>query len=563
MEELQAGDRIAAPATLPELGTERWPHHKAALLGWILAKGNTNHTHGAYLYSKTQAQVDDMVTLASQFANTRPTVKVRPDRQNVQDIYLGQRHSRQHRRQIRRAPVAGRPGLGRRQGHREAFACCRLPPSTNASLAALVGRYWSGDGFLFGAGNTTPYAATSSRGLAEDLQHILLRLGIVSKLSEKHFAYVRGEDTAGRTGYTVHLLGRRSLERFLEVVAPHIAGRDEALENLRVYVYYAATPANRETVDTLPASVKALVQTAKAGSGLTWTQLEAQSGVCTKEFYGSPKAYKKGFRRSTIQQLGAFLEAPELLDACSDDLYWDTILSITPAGEAQTYDLEVPGTHNFVANDLIVHNSHSAAYGVITYQTAWLKANYPVEFMAALLTVERRDSDKVAEYASDARKMGVDVLPPDINRSGADFRVQGEQIYFGLYAIKGLGEQAVIRILDERERAGVFKSLADFCSRIDSKTCNRKGLDSLIKSGAFDAYGERKQLLESVDEALAWAQGAASMLNSGMDALFGMAETAPEPGLRQNVPPLGELEKLSLEKEALGPLHLRPPPRAA
>ena len=198
------------------------------------------------------------------------------------------------------------------------------------------------------------------------------------------------------------------------------------------------------------------------------------------------------------------------------------------------------------------NKSHSAAYGVITYQTAWLKANYPVEFMAALLTVERRDSDKVAEYASDARKMGVEVLPPDINKSGADFRVQGEQIYFGLYAIKGLGEQAVVRILDERERAGTFKSLADFCSRIDSKTCNRKGLDSLIKSGAFDAYGERKQLLESVDEALAWAQGAASMLNSGMDALFGMAETAPEPGLRQNVPPLGELEKLSLEKDALG-----------
>ena len=549
VEELQAGDRIAAPATLPELGTEHWPHHQTALLGWILAEGNTNHPHGAYLYSKTQAQVDDMVALASQFANTRPSVKVRPDRQNVKDIYLGSGI---------RGSTGGKSGVRlwledlnligvKATEKRLPAAAFRL---SNASLAVLVGRYWSGDGFLFGVGNTTPYAATSSRGLAEDVQHILLRLGIVSKLTEKHFNYVRGDDTAGRTGYTVHLLGRRSLERFLEVVAPHIAGRDEVLNQLRAH--YAATPANRETVDTLPASVKALVQTAKAGSGLTWTQLEAQSGVCTKEFYGSPKAYKKGFRRSTIQQLGAFLEAPELLDACSDDLYWDTILSITPAGEAQTYDLEVPGTHNFVANDLIVHNSHSAAYGVITYQTAWLKANYPVEFMAALLTVERRDSDKVAEYASDARKMGVDVLPPDINRSGADFRVQGEQIYFGLYAIKGLGEQAVVRILDERERAGIFKSLADFCSRIDSKTCNRKGLDSLIKSGAFDAYGERKQLLESVDEALAWAQGAASMLNSGMDALFGMAETAPEPGLRQNVPPLGELEKLSLEKDALG-----------
>ena len=198
------------------------------------------------------------------------------------------------------------------------------------------------------------------------------------------------------------------------------------------------------------------------------------------------------------------------------------------------------------------NKSHSAAYGVITYQTAWLKANYPVEFMAALLTVERRDSDKVAEYSSDARKMGVNVLPPDINRSGADFKVVGEDIYFGLYAIKGLGEGAVQKILEERQKAGAFKSLADFCSRLGNKVCNRKAMENLIRSGAFDAYGERAQLLASVEDAMSWAQGAASMLNSGMDALFGMAETAPEPKLRANVAPLGELEKLSLEKEALG-----------
>ncbi len=197
------------------------------------------------------------------------------------------------------------------------------------------------------------------------------------------------------------------------------------------------------------------------------------------------------------------------------------------------------------------NKSHSAAYGVITYQTAWLKANHPVEFMAALLTVERRDSDKVAEYSSDARKMGVRVLPPDINRSGADFKVVGQDIYFGLYAIKGLGEGAVQRILEEREKAGPYRSLADFCSRL-AKVCNRKAMENLIKSGAFDAFGERAQLIASVEEAISWAQGAASLLNSGMDALFGMAETAPEPKLRANVAPLGELEKLSLEKEALG-----------
>ncbi|MEF2280111.1 DNA polymerase III subunit alpha [Deinococcus sp. YIM 134068] len=198
------------------------------------------------------------------------------------------------------------------------------------------------------------------------------------------------------------------------------------------------------------------------------------------------------------------------------------------------------------------NKSHSAAYGVITYQTAWLKANYPVEFMASLLTVERRDSDKVAEYVSDARKMDVRVLPPDINRSAADFAVQGEEILFGLYAIKGLGEAAVQRILDERQRAGEFRSLADFCSRLGNKVCNRKAMESLIKSGAFDHFGERRQLTESLEDSLTWAQGAAAMANSGMDALFGMSETAPEPKLRTGIDPYTDLQRLAIEKESLG-----------
>ncbi|KQR36194.1 DNA polymerase III subunit alpha [Deinococcus sp. Leaf326] len=201
------------------------------------------------------------------------------------------------------------------------------------------------------------------------------------------------------------------------------------------------------------------------------------------------------------------------------------------------------------------NKSHSAAYGVITYQTAWLKANYPVEFMAALLTVERRDSDKVAEYVSDARKMDVRVLSPDINRSSSDFAVQGEEILFGLYAIKGLGEAAVQKILEERERGGGYASLSDFCSRLGNKVCNRKALESLIKSGAFDAFGERRQLLESVDDALEDAAGTAEInakAQSGMSMMFGFEEVKKERPLRSGVTPLTDLERLKIEKDALG-----------
>ncbi|GAA0513241.1 DNA polymerase III subunit alpha [Deinococcus depolymerans] len=201
------------------------------------------------------------------------------------------------------------------------------------------------------------------------------------------------------------------------------------------------------------------------------------------------------------------------------------------------------------------NKSHSAAYGVITYQTAWLKANYPVEFMAALLTVERKDSDKVAEYISDARKMDVRVLPPDINRSAADFAVQGEEILFGLYAIKGLGEGAVLKILEERERAGRYKSLADFCSRLGNKVCNRKALESLIKSGAFDQFGERNQLMHSLEDALEDAAGTADInakAQTGMSMMFGLEEVKKERPLRVGIPPYTDLERLSIEKEALG-----------
>jgi len=195
-----------------------------------------------------------------------------------------------------------------------------------------------------------------------------------------------------------------------------------------------------------------------------------------------------------------------------------------------------------------VHNSHAAAYALIAYQTAYVKAHYPVEFMAALLTVERKNSDKVAEYIRDARAMGIPVLPPDINRSGFDFRVVGEEILFGLSAVKNVGEAAVRAILAERERGGPFTSLGDFLKRLDLHLVNRRAVESLIKSGAFDAFGERGAMLAGLDELLKWAAAEQEHARAGLSGLFAEAS---EPALPQ-VPPLPEVERLKMEKEALG-----------
>lgn len=195
------------------------------------------------------------------------------------------------------------------------------------------------------------------------------------------------------------------------------------------------------------------------------------------------------------------------------------------------------------------NKSHSAAYAVLTYQTAYVKAHYPVEFNAALLTVERHDSDKVAEYIRAARAMGVDVLPPDINKSGFSFSAVGQNVLFGLSAVKNVGEVPTEAIIKERERGGRFKSLPDFLKRVDSTVANKRVVESLIKAGAFDELGERGQMLAALDDLLKWAQAERETANSGMMGLF--ADAQSEPTLPK-VDPLDEITQLRYEKEALG-----------
>ncbi len=210
------------------------------------------------------------------------------------------------------------------------------------------------------------------------------------------------------------------------------------------------------------------------------------------------------------------------------------------------------------------NKSHSAAYGMISYQTAYLKTHYPVEFAAALLTVERGDSDKVAQYVADAKHLGVAVLPPDINLSRGDFTPVGDVVRFGLYGIKNVGEGAVDAILNERAGGGPFKDLFDFCSRVDSTAVNKRAIEHLIKAGAFDPLGggpertlgsdlteaRRHLLLANIELAMKWGAAKREQESAGQMSLFGAEEIAP-PSL-ESAPLLSELELLRFEKEALG-----------
>jgi len=204
------------------------------------------------------------------------------------------------------------------------------------------------------------------------------------------------------------------------------------------------------------------------------------------------------------------------------------------------------------------NKSHSVAYALISYQTAYLKAHYPVEFMAALLTSEKNDVERIAVLIEECKDMGIQVLPPDINESYRNFSViPGEnKIRFGLTAIKNVGEHIVEVILAERKANGPFKSFEDFISRIDPKELNKKSLESLIKAGVFDKFEERNKLLENLEEILKYARDKKNIKSNGQKSLFDTNNSVFanfNSSLKlKDTQPASQYQKLVWEKELLG-----------
>ncbi|MCS7146624.1 MAG: trans-splicing intein-formed DNA polymerase III subunit alpha C-terminal partner DnaE-C [Geminocystis sp.] len=232
-------------------------------------------------------------------------------------------------------------------------------------------------------------------------------------------------------------------------------------------------------------------------------------------------------------------------------------------GPQKVYDIGVEKEHNFLlANGLVVSNcfnkSHSTAYAYITYQTAYLKANYPVEYMSVLLTSNSDNHEKVKQYRENCLEMGIEVCPPDINTSQKEFIPQGRKILFGLSAIKNLGEAAIENIMDAREKAGgKFKSFADFISRVNLRICNRKVLETLIYAGVFDSlHPNRCQLIENLELMINWAQKKQEEKQTGQLNIFDyVSQEFPdceEAPAMSEVPDFSPLEKIRLEKEYLG-----------
>jgi DNA polymerase-3 subunit alpha len=204
------------------------------------------------------------------------------------------------------------------------------------------------------------------------------------------------------------------------------------------------------------------------------------------------------------------------------------------------------------------NKSHAACYGVVAYQTAYLKANYPTEFMAALLTSEMEKTDKIVLYVEETRAMGLRVEPPDVNVSRSDFTVAGDAIHFGLAAIKNVGATAIESIVRTREADGRFATLEDFCARVDLRLVNRRVVECLIKAGAFDSLqSTRAGLLAALDQAMESGQRQQRDREEGQVSLFDMpggggAKPAAPVAAAARVAEWPQEEMLAYEREVLG-----------
>ena len=265
-----------------------------------------------------------------------------------------------------------------------------------------------------------------------------------------------------------------------------------------------------------------------------------------KQLAGFSPAEADDLRKAVGKKIHALMASlkDKFLEGCAAN-------GVTPAVANQLWkDMEQ-------AQDYAFNKAHAACYALIAYRTAYLKANWPAEYMAALISSVMNTKDKVPFYVAACDEMGIEVLPPDVNVSAEDFRVVEGKIRFGLNAVKNVGESAVRAILASRDEGGPFSSLWDFCERVDPQVVNKRALESLVKCGAFDSTGAtRKGMNEALEDALGHGARTHDERLSGQSSIFDLGDEPAESRPRHHRDIGSEewekADKLAFEKESLG-----------
>ena len=551
LEKLRIGDLIATPRKIIYKPSAHEANEKLKVLGYLLAEGNLCHPHGVYFYSTVAAEIKDFITAVTSFPNSKITI----DRsKSAAAVYVGQIDQKKGNSLMIWLKELSLYNKKATEKQIPDFVF-RLPPE---EIAILIGSMWQGDGCIHDDNGGQIYYATSSDKLARGMQHLLLRLDIISTIHTKKFKYRSGI----KIGYTINISRYNNVRNFAYTIGKFLLPNKKKvlaaiIKKNKILNGTLVPGAARGTNDIVPGEVMSLIRVEMQMRQITIKKISKDLKVAERLFFKDLR--RQGYVRETIDKIGNYLQSPKILSYARSDVYWDKIVLIQDKGFQETYDVTVPGEHNFVANDIIVHNSHAASYGIVAYQTAYLKAHYPVQFMTAILQAEASDLDKVAAIVYECKRMGIEVLPPDVNESFKSFAMvsrPGEpgRIRFGLNAIKNVGEHICEVIYRERKDHGSYTSLENLLERVQDKDLNKKSLESLAQTGALDCFGhDRGLVLANVETILGYAREYRERDISKQNSLF--AGTVVDVGsavVLKPAPNATITQKLTWEKDLLG-----------
>jgi len=490
--EIRVGDHVAAARSLPLQGNRHWPEHQITVLADVIAEGNLCHPSTFYFYTTARWHCDEFVRAVEKFPNTRAVIEWHRSCFSVRVRRIDRRQPIGAVLWLRHLGIWGR-------GARKKSLPAEVFELTNDGIALLLARLWEGDGSFSMKGSAS--YDTASRNLGAEVQHLLLRLGIIARL------YCRRRLYKGKSleHYVVTVTGEALRQFWTMIGCRFIDVRRRQQSEL-----LARRPNGRMSRDIVPArEARSIIRRERDARGLTWREIGHATGLSMREIQAHENLDKRGFRRFVIGRLAGALRSAELLRLAESDIYWDRVVHIEPLGFQPTYDLQIEGNHNFLANNLIVHNSHAASFALLTYVSSWLKCHEPAAFAAALINSQPMGFYAPAQLTQDARRSGVTLLPADVtvsewdctlepqaeSASGAAGCSQGRveprgqlALRLGLRLVGGLQQAEAERIVGARA-AGPFASINTLAARA---RLPQRALQNLAATGALAALSTHR-----------------------------------------------------------------------
>jgi DNA polymerase-3 subunit alpha len=611
LNELQEGYYIATPPSLVEpespIGFDRG---KLRVLAYLIADGSLSSFAAVDFVNKEPKLLEEYTQCLRSFENVEAVCLTQiHDVTRVMTKKSSGKGTSSLLVWMRELGLKYAPNSSKRGGCRshEKFIPSFVFQLSNKDVAFFLASLWDCDGYV---GEKLCHYKTISERLAYDIQTLLLRLGMTSIIHQADYESSRGK----RTAYQVTTYDTVKLS---EVLSPHmLTGKRNVL--CRGYA--------RNTLER-----QSFLSELRLATPLSGRKLMVEYGL-NRQHVNAAGRRRERISVSVVQNIADDLSLSTTQK--NSQIIWEQISSIQPAGVEEVYDLTVENLHNFVANNIIVHNcvyqeqimeiagnlfgyelgeadlmrravskkkekdlklhrdiflergpqngidvdsvnkifddieffanygfnkSHAADYAVITVQTAFLKTHYPAEYLTAMLSTHRDDITKITNFLGECRRMGIPVLPPDVNFSDLDFDIQAQTddkrgIRFGLVAIKNAGEQAVMPIIQARKEGGVFTSLEDFCRRVDLRAVQKRTLESLIKVGALDSFGTRWQLADpaSLERIVNFSTDYHRAKEIGQMSMFGEGAGVDDHLTLPEARPVAERDMLNWEKDLLG-----------